>query len=675
MNWINSNRTCLGLVVFWTCLLSCVQGEQSQPVSFADKMRLHILAVDEDGDALSPKIFDRKEYTTGDSGLSADQKTLNWRKLGTKTGAVRKLPKSGLPDARPVEIDPDDAASRYDKKYKVLFEPFDPKGANSFKTYLENISKNIQCQRKQAESQGKRFRVIVHIHGGMNWIGGATERAILSTQAIQSGQFDDGIRMDPKTRNPVEQETVYYPIFVCWDSNPLSTYWHHLTKTRAGSSVNSTGDEWFGYLTAPLVLLGDVGSAIARGPENVLLQVRSDLETSAEIPLVRDVFTFSVQETYLKNLYYYHHLSQAKKDQLSRPTLIFDEGETLLNQISMDPNLPEDIDHLHRVISHRSPTEQFRYGVSYGLTAVPKMVAGSILNTAGGGAWREMKRRVSQMFWREKDFIIDSEGRTPVSDRKQTLHYRQPQGAVAQLTRMLSATLSSPETRGTLPMHFDHQEFQSFLEKSAKQHNSTQPPKPEETLQKIQSKIAELQGVRSGEDIPVTVIGHSMGAIVLNQMLRHTPEFHPDELVYFAAACEVRDFQATVLPYLKKHPGTHFYNLALHSRNETQELPVGPTDLVPRGSLLVWVDHFFERPIDYSHRTFGQTETAINVLSMISEEQGKQMTFKSFGVGAKGENPQRHSDFNNYQEYPEDHRLYNKRVFWNIEFWKNDLQE
>ena len=102
-------------------------------------------------------------------------------------------------------------------------------------------------------------------------------------------------------------------------------------------------------------------------------------------------------------------------------------------------------------------------------------------------------------------------------------------------------------------------------------------------------------------------------------------------------------------------------------------MPVGGSDLLPRGSLLVWIDNFFERPIDYSHRTFGQTETATNVASTISSDVADQITFKSFGVGANGENPGAHSHFNNYQEHPKD-KKHNKRVFWNVEFWKNGLE-
>ncbi|MFT5276150.1 MAG: hypothetical protein ACI9J2_002694 [Saprospiraceae bacterium] len=69
----------------------------------------------------------------------------------------------------------------------------------------------------------------------------------------------------------------------------------------------------------------------------------------------------------------------------------------------------------------------------------------------------------------------------------------------------------------------------------------------------------------------VTAIGHSMGTIVLNEMLMARPEFEVDEIVYMGAAVKTRDAIVGISPYLQKNPGARFYNLMLHPGNEDRE--------------------------------------------------------------------------------------------------------
>src|SRR4029077_12548648 len=110
---------------------------------------------------------------------------------------------------------------------------------------------------------------------------------------------------------------------------------------------------------------------------------------------------------------------------------------------------------------------------------------------------------------------------------------------------------------------------------------------------------------RKGKSYSITLVGHSMGAIVSNEMIKRHPELSFDRIVYLAAACSVRDCQDSVVPYMlaqkaKNHP-VQFYNLSLHPIAEVSEAlggDPGPVSLgglgktaagvilVPRGSLL-----------------------------------------------------------------------------------------
>ena len=68
----------------------------------------------------------------------------------------------------------------------------------------------------------------------------------------------------------------------------------------------------------------------------------------------------------------------------------------------------------------------------------------------------------------------------------------------------------------------------------------------------------------------VTLIGHSMGTIVLNRMLDLFPNLPVQRLVYMGAACTFRDFARSVTPCIQR-TGARFSNLCLHPVTESRE--------------------------------------------------------------------------------------------------------
>jgi pimeloyl-ACP methyl ester carboxylesterase len=168
----------------------------------------------------------------------------------------------------------------------------------------------------------------------------------------------------------------------------------------------------------------------------------------------------------------------------------------------------------------------------------------------------------------------------------------------------------------------------------------------------------------------VTLIGHSMGAIVANRIIVSYPEFNYANIVYLAAACSVREFQNCVIPYLRRKPKSHFYGLSLHPRREAGEIAISPRnigiDIAPRGSLLVWIDRIFGNPPSEDQRRFGIFQTAIVASHNIPFEARKQVTLKCFKDGADGAtedgiilSPQHHADFS-------------RSPYWNSDFWQID---
>jgi pimeloyl-ACP methyl ester carboxylesterase len=154
------------------------------------------------------------------------------------------------------------------------------------------------------------------------------------------------------------------------------------------------------------------------------------------------------------------------------------------------------------------------------------------------------------------------------------------------------------------------------------------------------------------------LIGHSMGTIVINEALRNFPDLRIRNLVYMGAACSLRDFLAAGGAYLKSHPETEFYNLSLHPRKEIDETNV---DGIPiRGSLLTWIDEFFQTPESFLDRTLGSFENAVIACQLLPSTNRAHL--KAFGItaGKESAGPQKHGEFNAFK-------------FWEYKYWSTQV--
>jgi hypothetical protein len=105
-------------------------------------------------------------------------------------------------------------------------------------------------------------------------------------------------------------------------------------------------------------------------------------------------------------------------------------------------------------------------------------------------------------------------------------------------------------------------------------------------------------------EVTVTMAGHSMGAMVINRLLQVSddpsfPADHPslpiDRIIYMAPACSINEAEQLLMGYLTRHPSTNFWLFMLNKRDESREIPVnGWAVIVPRGTLLAWIDTFLE---------------------------------------------------------------------------------
>jgi pimeloyl-ACP methyl ester carboxylesterase len=160
-----------------------------------------------------------------------------------------------------------------------------------------------------------------------------------------------------------------------------------------------------------------------------------------------------------------------------------------------------------------------------------------------------------------------------------------------------------------------------------------------------------------GERPTITIIGHSMGAIVACELLQRFHALPVDNVVFEAAACSVANFKTNVIPFLQEQnlraqlatrqeaPAnivkTHVYNLCLHDDAENAEKNPGEFDLSQRGSLLTWIDTLYQSPESENDRTFGRWVNAILATDDLPSDVLDRITIKEFG---RDRSRERHSN-------------------------------
>ena len=171
-------------------------------------------------------------------------------------------------------------------------------------------------------------------------------------------------------------------------------------------------------------------------------------------------------------------------------------------------------------------------------------------------------------------------------------------------------------------------------------------------------KIELMNDTKRSDATPIRVdlIGHSMGAIVINNILARHPGLPVDNVVFMAGATPIKDVENGVVPWLAREGnGARFYNLSIDPYREISENFF--YDFLPRGSLLHWIDNIFGEVNSFKDRTAGGwwniVRTAEDVFPVGLRER---VHLTRFGIGGSRMGPQRHGEFDGY-------------YFWRKEFW------
>ncbi len=144
----------------------------------------------------------------------------------------------------------------------------------------------------------------------------------------------------------------------------------------------------------------------------------------------------------------------------------------------------------------------------------------------------------------------------------------------------------------------------------------------------------------NASNVKLSLMGHSMGAIVATRALIEFPQIEYDRIVYLAPAVSIEAARASLSPYLRENARTEFFSLALSVRDEAREWHL----LAPRGSLLVWVDSMLAYSLSSGDRRLGvmANNKAISYKT-VDETVCKRLHFLKF-TGKDGL-PRKHGDF------------------------------
>lgn len=238
-----------------------------------------------------------------------------------------------------------------------------------------------------------------------------------------------------------------------------------------------------------------------------------------------------------------------------------------------------------------------------------------LFDAIGTGAWETMKRRTELLFVKDKPHYSLINEWFNLGNHKEFSSYE----SISQYSQNRTGDLA----------HF----FSALLQKQ-KNHKKPNP---------------------SDMPIEIILVGHSMGSIVANKALELFPDLEYSKIIYMGAACSLSDYRRTVLPYLRSHTQTDFYNFTLHPVSENTEANGG--GFAGTGSLLVQIDNMYESAASEDKRTLGRWSNMMNGINYFDngpedtdacgKPVRKRISLRTMPIGCGF--PQKHGDFDEYE--------------------------
>ncbi|MDH3662861.1 MAG: hypothetical protein OEU92_23015 [Alphaproteobacteria bacterium] len=403
-----------------------------------------------------------------------------------------------------------------------------------------------------------------------------------------------------------------YPIYMTWPTGAFDTYVEDWLHVRAGR-YTSTFD-WATFASVPVRPLNDLLLGVAATPA---------AWTTSAVEIGRSTFDSGASGF------------RVRKDSDLRPKSPAPNGQL---RIEIDNNLLFDdaVDEPRRGSLPSTIADQTLY---LGLTPVRLITTPAI--GPGFALWRNMVRRTRTAIRDRREFPDESDVSIGNGDdidckedydsgryQRQKCHPK-GSGAFGQFFHWLEACLDDSDD---CPLAGDEHE-------------------------------------RLKKGLRLTLIGRSMGTIVINEAVAAFPDLPYGDIVYMAGAASVRDTADALSPVLQDRQGcTRFFNLMLHPLNDSLERTAGGALL--SGSLLTYIDEYLELPKTLPDRTIGQWRNLRLTRHLFPPEARRWSLYRVFDRHAK---PTKLDDGTEALEWnPIKHGSFNDK---NMPFWEESFRK
>jgi pimeloyl-ACP methyl ester carboxylesterase len=510
---------------------------------------------------------------------------------------------------------------------KLEYKAEEPK--SQYRIYLNRMFKEMDhyfSNNPVCKSEEKR-KVMLFVHGGLNSQAGSLKRVV------------DHTGLANPLYKEIKNTSCQYPIFINWHSWLVSTYSDHLFRVRQGENR-----KYVGFFSSPFYLAIDFFRTLSRAPVVWASMANNGLK-ALPFPISKPFdFNDSIKKAEVfanpKKLSinkWKESVAANKEGEIENCRVNFVPNSNNLGQFNISIGGPFEDEKItnEKLLSgfncEDPGLDTSELGRNLRLTGMApfQFMVGPLLDGIGTSSWNNMLRRVYLLFRTDDEFHIDQAN-------------IEPSGGLAIFLKYFAEKICG-------------------LNDSHKINKCVDNPKWE-----------------------ITVIGHSMGAIVINEMINKFSDVkianYRDELiylkmpfkkiVYMGAASTIRHFENSVVPYLLKNEDdkeVQFYNLMLHRNSEIKEDNF--YDISPRGSLLVWIDSFLSNPMTHRDRTLGRFDNFMITAHSIPEKIRRKVHIVSFRGRSKPQDysikdPQKHGEFTT------------KFKFWLEQCWKgNSSQE
>jgi pimeloyl-ACP methyl ester carboxylesterase len=479
--------------------------------------------------------------------------------------------------------------------------------------YGRYLAAIIDSIRADSARRGEAPKLLIRIHGGLNTLNGALSATSDMTREIEK-----------------DSSSGFYPLFVNWESGLISAYGEHMFLLRRGKRA-PVADPFGGAF----ILTADLVSGFVRLPMTSTRQFfgvsggwwrnnEAELTGESGAPSARPVIATAEQQLMVQQRKAVDSVQRTPGAKRGTPGGVEEHGNAIaVSRFSYHRSIPQFVAHNGIALALSFiPTRYFKawgdrkgWNTSFAgsmrrsnrvgtqvLEALswvpPKGLGLAVIDGLGSSAWFSMHRRASVMMRTADQF--DRNGIRVDS-------YRKPNGALASFLDTLGAfTRRNPGYR-------------------------------------------------------ISLVGHSMGAIVATEILRRNDSLPIDNLVFMASAATSREVESTVVPFMERNPKTEFYNLTLHPLADKRESHF--FRIPPYGSLLEWIDSYFGHTETQLDLSSGKYDNLVRTALIYPAGIRGRIHIKAFGYNSgKGCGP---------HDMPFEHGQFNDPsvAYWRTNFW------